>query len=153
MKQTPDLYKKIVQLSNEVKQELRKKGLVVPNRNKDGSITLGSFTIVKDKENFYNILDKNGSSVLRNINLPQSAVLLANSLALGKQIDHSIVSKDRSYGFAVFEETLTKKAASKSSNLEKWDIMTTKNMIAQAKKNYYKEQIVSSFKNFENSYK
>lgn len=153
MKQTPDLYKKIVQLSNEVKQELRKKGLVVPNRNKDGSITLGSFTIVKDKENFYNILDKNGSTVLRNINLPQSAVLLANSLALGKQIDYSIVSKDRSYGFAVFEETLTKKAASKSSNLEKWDIMTTKNMIAQAKKNYYKEQIVSSFKNFENSYK
>ena len=153
MKQTPDLYKKIVQLSNDVKQELRKKGLVVPNRNKDGSITLGSFTIVKDTENFYNILDKNGSTVLRNINLPQSAVLLANSLALGKQIDYSIVSKDRSYGFAVFEETLTKKAASKSSNLEKWDIMTTKNMIAQAKKNYYKEQIVSSFKNFENSYK
>ena len=153
MKQTPDLYKKIVQLSNEVKQELRKKGLVVPNRNKDGSITLGSFTIVKDKENFYNILDKNGSTVLRNINLPQSAVLLANSLALGKQIDYSIVSKDRSYGFAVFEETLTKRAAGKSSSLEKWDIMTTKNMIAQAKKNYYKEQIVLSFQNFENSYK
>lgn len=153
MKQTPDLYKKIVQLSNEVKQELRKKGLVVPNRNKDGSITLGSFTIVKDKENFYNILDKNGSCVLRNINLPQSAVLLANSLALGKQIDYSIVSKDRSYGFAVFEETLTKRAAGKSSSLEKWDIMTTKNMIAQAKKNYYKEQIVLSFQNFENSYK
>ena len=153
MKQTPELYKKIIQLSNEVKQELRKKGLIVPSRNKDGSISMGKFTIVKDNENFYNIIDNRGLTLVKNINLPQTAVLLANSLALGKQVDDQIIGKDRSYGFAVFEEALTKRAISKTANIEKWDIMTTKNMMAQARMNYYKEQIVLSFKNFENSYK
>ena len=153
MKQTPELYKKIIQLSNEVKQELRKKGLIVPSRNKDGSISMGKFTIVNDKENFYNIIDNRGLTLVKNINLPQTAVLLANSLALGKQVDDQIIGKDRSYGFAVFEEALTKRAISKTANIEKWDIMTTKNMMAQARMNYYKEQIVLSFKNFENSYK
>jgi len=153
MKQTPELYKKIIQLSNEVKQELRKKGLIVPSRNKDGSISMGKFTIVKDKEKFYNIIDNRGITLVKNINLPQTAVLLANSLALGKQVDDQIIGKDRSYGFAVFEEALTKRAISKTANIEKWDIMTTKNMMAQARMNYYKEQIVLSFKNFENSYK
>lgn len=152
MKQAPDLYKKILEISNEVKQNLRKKGVVVPSKNKDGSISMGNYTVTKDNE-FYNIIDRKGIPVVENINLPQTAVLMANSLAVGRNIDTQIMAKDRSYGFALFEEALTKRAMAKSKNIDKWDIMTTKHMLAQAKKNYFKEQIVSSFKNFENSYK
>jgi len=152
MKLNPNIYNKIVAVSNEVQRNLRRKGVVIPTRNQDGSISLGSYTIRKDHEEFY-IHDEIGEIVIKNINLPQTAVLLANNLALGKQVDRTLINKDMSYGSALFEEELAKRSAKKSKNIDKWDLMNTKSMIAQARKNHYKNEIVNSFKNFENSYK
>ena len=53
MKKIPnDLYKKIVQVSTQVKMELRRKGIVVPVENKDGTVTVGNFLIVKKSDGF-----------------------------------------------------------------------------------------------------
>jgi len=38
--QPEDLYKKISQVSSEVRKTLRKKGLVIPVKNKNGSISI-----------------------------------------------------------------------------------------------------------------
>ena len=82
MKKIPnDLYKKIVQVSTQVKMELRRKGIVVPVENKDGTVTVGNFLIVKNSNGFYSILDKNDDVVVDQINLPQTAVVVANNLA------------------------------------------------------------------------
>ena len=43
-----ELYSRIQKISEEVKRDLRRKGLVVPIKQSDGSITLGTYTIVKD---------------------------------------------------------------------------------------------------------
>lgn len=155
MKSIPDnLYKKIVEVSNEVKEKLRRKGVVIPTTNDDGSISVGHVKILKDGEVGYVIVDNQGDIIVRNINLPQTAVLLANSIAITRNYNKDIFLKDQLYGSALFEETLTKRALSKKNkNIDHWDLMTTKNNIAKAKKNFYKNEIHQTFLNFENSYK
>ena len=60
------------------------------------------------KTGFYSILNYCNDVVVDYINLPQSAALLANRLALGKYMDDNILIADRSYGHALFEEELHK---------------------------------------------
>jgi hypothetical protein len=155
MKSIPDnLYKKIVEVSNEVKEKLRRKGVVIPTTNDDGSITVGHVRIVKQDTLGFVIMDKDGAIIVSRINLPQTAVLLANSIAITRNYNKDIFLKDQLYGSALFEETLTKRAlAKKNKNIDHWDLMTTKNNIARAKKNFYKNEIQQTFLNFENSYK
>lgn len=144
---TDDLYKKIVKVSDEVKKELRRKGLVIPIDNDDGSISVGNFRIVKERTNFYSIVDFEGERVVERINLPQSAIMLANTLALGLHIDSRIEQLDKSYGYALFEEQLHEQAVKNShkKSLDYFDLMLTKCMIARAKKEDYKREIINSF--------
>lgn len=153
MKSKNSLYTKIVEINNEVKQNLRRRGLVVPVRNRDGSISLGAYTVNRTEDG-YTIVKGKSEIVAKQINLPQTALIIANNLAVGKFMDTSLIDKDRHYGSALFEEELAKRVISRiKNNVDKWDLMTTKCMIAQARKNYYKNQIVDHFRNFENSYK
>lgn len=148
MKKIPnDLYKKIVQVSTQVKMELRRKGIVVPVENRDGSVTVGSYLIVKDAEGFYSILDRDNDIVVDQINLPQTAVVVANNLALGRFKDLKLIDADKNYGYAAFDELLHMRAVEKSSkrSLEYFDVMLTKGMLARAKKESYRSDIVRSF--------
>jgi hypothetical protein len=148
MKNIPDdLYKKIVKLSDTVKFDLLKKGVVVPVKNKNGSINVGHFKIVKTNEGYYNILSRSGDIVVDQINLPQTAAVLANGLALGKFKDDSLLESDRRYGFALFDETLHRRSLENSSkkSLEYFDLMLTKSLIAKAKKDRYKQDVIKSF--------
>ena len=52
MKQTPDdIYKKVQQLGLDVKEQLRRQGIIVPTKTPDGSIRVGYYTI-KKKQNW-----------------------------------------------------------------------------------------------------
>jgi hypothetical protein len=146
------LIKKILHVSNEVKEEFRKKGIAIPTMNDNGSISLGHYTIKKGTDGFYNILDYSGEAVVSQLNLAQTAAIVANNLALGKFVDDELVNKDRRYGYAVFEEEQAKRALAKSSkkDLDYFDLMLTKHMIAKAKKNLYKSEIVKSFEKLRN---
>jgi len=144
---TDDLYKKIVKVSTEVKKEFRRKGLVIPVENKDGSVTLDNYTITKNLEGFYAIINSSGYTVVEQINLPQTAAVLANGLALGRFLDDDLLKKDQEYGYALFDESLHERAVRRSNekSLDYFDLRLTKCMIARAKKEHYKSDIVKSF--------
>jgi hypothetical protein len=142
-----ELYRKIDRVTSEVRENFRRRGLVIPVENKDGSITLENFTIVRQGTGFYAILNRNGEAVVEQINLPQTAALLANGLALGRFLDNELLTKDRNYGYALFDETLHERAVQRSNKkpLDYFDLRLSKCMIARAKKEQYKNDIVKSF--------
>jgi hypothetical protein len=139
------LYRKLEVVSNQVKKQFRNKGIVIPIKNDDGSISLGNYTIVKEN-NFYKILNYAQETVVENINLPQTAAVLANNLALGKFIDIQILNIDRKYGYAEFEEQLSTRLLKKSkNNLVLYDLSLANGREKQAKKEFYRQEIQRSF--------
>ena len=146
------LIKKILHVSNEVKEEFRKKGVAIPTINDNGSISLGHYTVTKNSNGFYNVLDYSGEAIVSQLNLPQTAAMVANSLALGKFVDFELVDKDRRYGYALFEEDQAKRALAKSGkkDLSYFDLMLNKHIISKAKKELYKSEIVKSFEKLRN---
>jgi hypothetical protein len=153
MKTIPeDLYNKIVKVSKQVHNELRRKGIVVPVKNRDGSIRIGSYTVVKTDSDFYEVLDHNQETVIKHINLPQTAAMLANNLALGRFVDKALLETDQHYGYALFEEQLQQRAIERSrkKSLEYFELALSKHKIAKTKKEIHKKDIVRSFEKLRN---
>jgi hypothetical protein len=145
MKTTPeDLYFQMKTLSVEVRKDLLSKGIVVPTKNDDGTVTIGNFTIVKNFNGSYAILDHTDEKIIDNINLPQTAIMVANKLALGHYKDSILLDVDRRYGSADFEERLYRRAMSRKSN-DFISVYVTKYEIAKHKKTEYRESINRSF--------
>lgn len=145
---TDQIYKKLNTVAQTVREELRKKGVVIPVKNSNGSIKLENYTIVKQKTGFFTIFDKHGDAVVEKINLAQSAALMANSLALGRWLDTNIRDLDREYGYKSFEYELLEKNASKNlknNNVDRADMLFTKSKIAKNKVESAKNQILSNF--------
>jgi hypothetical protein len=107
MKPIPnDLYEKIERVSETVRTSFRQRGIVIPVKNTDGSINIGSFRVENQHTGFYAVRNKKNEIVVDGINLPQTAALIANDLALGRFVDLQILNKDKEYGYALFKETL-----------------------------------------------
>ena len=141
-----DIYSKLQQINENVKQGLKRKGIVVPKKNADGSISVGKFRIIRSDQ-FYTILDYNEDVLYSGINLPQTAALLANELAVRHFIDKTILDIDRKYGHAVFEESNHCKLLNKKSlNPEIKDIIRSKIDLARARKSYYRHEIEEGFR-------
>ena len=143
---TEDILKKLSQLDKEVKYQLRAKGFVVPIKGKNGSIKFGWYTVVRNNDGSYSVLDHANESIVSGINLPQTALITANSLALGKHKDSQLIDLDRSYGYADFKEQLHKRAIERDDkSLDYFDINLEKHKIAMHKKAVYKREITKSF--------
>jgi hypothetical protein len=141
-----ELFDKIFHITEGVKNNLQKKGIIIPIENSDGSISFGHFIVKRDADGFYNILDYSNTIVVKKINLPQTAILLANSLALGKYLDQVLLDLDQQYGYTLFEESLCKKIkASKKSTLDKIDLILAKSSTLELKRESLKKQITSKF--------
>lgn len=149
MKTINDIYERIAYLNKLVKNNLQQKGIVVPIQQKNGSVKIGNFYVIKNPQGFYTINNNRGSVIVENINLPQTAILIANKLALGKYLDTDILNFDRHYGYAFFDECVQfnslKKNLSKK-NFDKVDILTNKFEISKNKKNYYKKLIDTNYR-------
>jgi hypothetical protein len=149
MKQTPDdIYKKVKQLGLDVKEQLKRQGIIVPTKTPDGSIRVGYYTIKKNKTGFYSILNYSNEAVVEFINLPQTAAMLANRLALGKYLDNELLDADRRYGHALFEEELHLTLAErnlKSNNVDRADVLFTKFKIAKHRKEQHRKTIIIGF--------
>jgi len=148
MKLTEQLHKQVEDLANGVRKDFRSKGIIIPRKEDNGSINFDGYFVVRDKTGFYSILNRVNSIIIKNINLPQSAVLIANKLALGRPIDDKIVSQDMQYGFNSFEEEQCKRVASKMAKKNDWerfDSLVVKQGIAHLKAEYAKKTILSSF--------
>lgn len=147
------VYNKFKTLAVEVKNSLKKKGLVVPIKNRDGTISLDHYTIEKQTTGFYIIKNKLGDVVVDQINLPQTAALLANGLALGKWLDLRIYNLDREYGYRSFEKDLFRRNANRSlknKNLDRADMLFTKFKIAHSRVESSRKEIISSFEKLRN---
>jgi hypothetical protein len=146
--QPNDLYSKIEQLSKNSKAKLLDQGVVIPIKNKDGTISVGNYTIKRKKNGFYCILDFEKDVLIDNINLPQSAAVLANRLALGKFDNDDLIDTDVKYGYALFDEELHSKIAEKSIDLklfDKADIMSMKSKISKQRKEEHLKTVMRSF--------
>jgi hypothetical protein len=143
MKTIPeDLYNKIQKISENVRKELRAKGLVVPVQNADGTIGIGPFTIKRDDYGYYTILDHTNDPVITGINLPQTAIVVANRMALSYYRDDALLADDRRYGYADFEEALYKRG---SRDSERYGVYLSKYSQSRLKKQNYKQSITKSF--------
>jgi len=149
MKQTPDdIYQKVKQLGLDVKEQLKRQGIIIPTKTPDGSIRVGYYTIKRNKTGFYSILDYSNEAVVEFINLPQTAALLANRLALGKYLDDELLDADRRYGHALFEEELHLTLAErnlKTNNVDRADVLFTKFKIAKHRKEQHRKTIFYGF--------
>lgn len=139
---------KVEKIARKVKDDLRQSGFVIPVNNRDGSISVDNYKIVKDKSGFYSIRDRDNDVVIKQINLPQTAAVLANKLALGRGIDTEILLDDREYGYNLFEELLSKQISEASivkKDYDRADLMSVKLRIASYKKTEAKKKITYSF--------
>lgn len=135
-------------LAHRVKDDLRRKGIVVPYRESDGTITVDRFRIVKESTGLYSVTDMKYTPVIQNINLPETAALLANELALGKWVNDDILIQDRNFGYCLFEETITKLHANRSlkkNDIDRAELLLTKGTIAREKSKRIKQGIQARF--------
>lgn len=141
------LFDKIENLTKTVKQEFRKKGIVLPSRDRSGNIHIGSYTAVKDNNAWY-VKDRRGAAVAGPLNLAQTAIVIANDLALGRLVDYDLVNNDRWYGFKAFDEYAAKihaDKALKNHDADRAGYNLELATIAGEKKNYYRKSIDSRF--------
>jgi len=142
------IFSQVEHLARGIRLDLRKKGFAIPCDNGDGTISVESYTIVKEGDGFYSIRDFTDEVIVGKINLPQTAAILANNLALGRWLDEDIVEQDRKYGYNLFEETLSKQQALRSlkkKDIDRADLMFTQEALAKAKKLTAKKAILSSY--------
>lgn len=145
---TQKTYIELERIASEVKQDLRRRGLIIPVKEKDGTITVEGYRIVKELTGFYTVTDTRNQPIVTNINLPQTAALLANDLALGRWLNTDILNQDRHYGYNTFEETISKLHAHtslKKKNIDRAEILFTRSKIAQDKSKKLKNELVSRF--------
>lgn len=151
MKLNNNLFKKVEQLAEGVKKDFRTKGLAIPVKESDGSVRFNNYTVIKNKQGFYAILNAAKYPVIENINLAQTAIILANNLAVGKLSDDTVIFNDRQYGFNLFEEEQYKRIVQSSIKKKDWervDTLIIKQNIAHIKAETAKSSILSSFEKF-----
>jgi hypothetical protein len=141
------LLRKFSKLSDQIKKEFRARGFVIPTTAKNGDVRIDNYFIRYGQDGFYSIFDHNGYVIIEKINLPQTALLLANGVALGKFLDYKLVSLDQAYGYAAFEEQLTKKYAENNRyrDIDKLCLMRAKQQAATVKKEINKREIMKQF--------
>lgn len=147
MKKIPDrVFSKFETLAKRVLHDLKAKGHIIPIQQADGSIKFEKFLVTKNKDGLYSV---SGSNIVyrENLNLPQSAALIANDLALGRIQDTKIIELDRDYGFKLFEEQLYQQASKrKKITLDQSIFYETRCSIAKTQKDALKTRILRSFK-------
>jgi hypothetical protein len=145
--QPQQLLRKFSKLSAQIKTEFRNRGFVIPTTTNNGDVKVGNYYIQHNRDGFYSVLSYNGQPVVEKINLPQTALLLANGIALGKFLDYELLNVDRAYGYAAFEEQLTKKYAenNRHGDIDKMCLMQSKQQVATHKKEISKREIMKQF--------
>ena len=148
--QAKDLFIKLCKVTAYVHKKFRRQGLAIPSKNADGSIKFGKFKVIKNNYGFFDIFDDDDMVVIKNINLAKSALVLANHLAVHHTINYKIVEQDNAYASASLEEQLYKKYSKRAKSIDKWDLMITKSMIAEARMKFHKQMIDCSFDKLQN---
>jgi len=142
---TPKLFEDVKHLATKVKTDLKGKGFIVPSKNKDGSVTVGDYCIVKQNDGFHIV--KSNKEICGPINLAESAIVIANSLALGKPLDYNLLENDKWFGYKKFDEESSLHGARTCMRRDpdKADVLLIKAELAKQQMNQYKSSILSVF--------
>lgn len=139
------IYQRLFDLQKKVKQDLKRKGLVPAKKNNDGTISVGRYKIIKNN-GFYEIIDWSGEIKFKNINLAQTAAVVANNLAVNSFTNNKFIEIDYKYGSALFEEHYLNKLVNKKNvDKEVKEIYYHKAKIAAYKKAIYRNQIEDGY--------
>jgi hypothetical protein len=148
MKLTNSIYYRLKELTRKIKNEFKAKGFAIPTRHDEGMIRVGSYLIVKE-DNFYKIISKSNEVIAEFINLPQTAIVVANELALKHTLNTKILEEDAEYGYAYFEDQLYKRALKKYDlDPESLDIKLSKFVDSKSKAESYKTSILMQYEKF-----
>jgi len=141
-----ELFNKVENVAKTVLGDLRTRGYVVPTKIDNNTIDFDGYRVGKDIENTYYIANRRNDLTVRYINLPQTAALLANRLALGKGIDESLLNEDRTYGFRQFDMQRYRQSMKKNSkDIDQYTFFETRLKIAEAQAKNSKNRIFDAF--------
>lgn len=142
------LFEQIAELAIEIKETFREQGIVLPSVTAEGSVKIGNYFISKNKLGFYSINNRYKDVFYDNINLPHTALILANSLASGATIDKKVIILDREYGYSTFENKNFSRLLENYELKKEWaryDATIVKQEVAQNKAEYSKNEILRYF--------
>lgn len=103
------IFAKVEQVAKKVINNLKNNGYIVPVKKPDGSVHFDNYIVEKTSAGFYSVKGTRGHVYVEHLNLPQSAAIIANDLALGRILNKNLINLDREYGYKVFDEELFKK--------------------------------------------
>jgi hypothetical protein len=148
MKKIPNkLFQKVESLAKSVLTDFQRRGYVIPVEQSDGRIKIGAYIVGKNSNGFYSVTDSRNNVYADNLNLKQTAALIANDLALGKILDTAIIDIDKTYGYKLFDEQVYENAAKRKKNTLDQDVFyETRCKIARSQKEHAKQQIFNSFR-------
>jgi len=151
MKKIPNsVFNQFELVARQVLTDFKNRGHVIPVRQPNGSIQYEKFLVSKNTKGLYSVTSKN-ITYFDNLNLPQTAAIVANDLALGKIVDSMLINIDRDYGFKLFEEELYQQASKrKKNNIDQVIFYDTRRQIARVQKQELKGRIMRTFKKLTN---
>jgi hypothetical protein len=148
MKKIPTkLFQKVEDLAKSVLTDFHRRGYVIPVEQSDGRIKIGAYIVGKNSNGFYSVTDSRNNVYADNLNLKQTAALIANDLALGKILDTAIIDIDKTYGYRLFDQQVYENAAKRKKNTLDQDVFyETRCNIARVQKEQAKQQIFNLFR-------
>lgn len=96
------LYDQLLEVTEKAKEYFRSNGFVIPTQEDNDRVRIGRYTIERSEEGFA-IFDQDRNLAHDVVNLPETAILVANAMALGKPPNHNVMLYDQRYGFSHFD--------------------------------------------------
>lgn len=147
MQESSSVYYKIQELTKQVKDDFKSRGFVLPTKSDNNDVRIGNYFVSKIDDQ-YRITNRFKEIVCDNINLPQTALLLSNSLALNGKLDRSLLEKDQQYGFNSFDRDNFDRLAKlsvKKGNWNKYHHAISRKESAHMRADNAKKAIVNRF--------
>jgi hypothetical protein len=133
-------------MTKQTQEQFIKQGQVVPTRTPTGHVRMGSYVIVQS-QNQYEICDLNGRKLYDGIFLPETAILVANALALGQSPNSQTLTQDSRYGFALFDQANFIRLIKYATTSDRLEILEDKLEWAQHKAQESQKFVQRQFEN------
>lgn len=98
------IYEDIVKLTKNTRDSFKNRGIAIPTSDEQGNVKIGKFLIKRSNSGQFQIIDHLGQTFYKNINLPQTAILVANCLATEQRVDDRVLRHDQKYGTKMFDD-------------------------------------------------
>jgi hypothetical protein len=138
------IYQQLAELGLRTKENFYSKGIVLPSISKNGNVKIGKYEIIDHKTGFYSIADQNNDLLVEDLNLIQTAIVLANDMSLGHILDKELIETDKNYGYAAFEESVQRRLYTRADPERKF-VLLLKLQKSRRKKEQFLGSITTRF--------